>query len=83
MLAFVASAMYWPLQGWRADLVDDRRILRWFIIGLQGALLFRVVLVEHFLLDGASCSYAPAQGMIVTLIPILALGMSLVPMLFD
>lgn len=83
MLAFVASAMYWTLKGWRADLVDDRRILRWFIIGVQGALIFSVVFVENFLLDGASSSYATAQAIIVTSIAFLAMGMLLVAMRFD
>ncbi len=82
-LAFVASAMYWTLKGWRADLVDDRRILRWFIIGVQGALIFSVVFVENFLLDGGSSSYATAQTIIVSLIAVLATGMLLVAMRFD
>jgi AraC-like DNA-binding protein len=82
-LAFVASAMYWTLKGWRADLVDDRRILRWFIIGVQGALIFSVVFVENFLLDGGSSSYATAQAIIVSSIAFLAMGMLLVAMRFD
>ena len=82
-LAFVASAMYWTLKGWRADLVDDRRILRWFIIGVQGALIFSVLFVENFLLDGGSSSYATAQTIIVSSIAILAMGMLLVAMRFD
>lgn len=83
MLAFVASAIYWTLKGWRADLVDDRRIFRWFIIGVQGALIFTVVFVENFLLDGGSNSYATAQAIIVGSIAILAMGMLLVAMRFD
>lgn len=82
-LAFVASAMYWTLKGWRADLVDDRRILRWFIIGVQGALIFSVMFVENFLLDGGSNSYAAAQTIIVSSIAFLAMGMLLVAMRFD
>lgn len=82
-LAFVASAMYWTLKGWRADLVDDRRILRWFIIGVQGALIFSVVFVENFLLDGGSSSYATAQTIIVSAIAFLATGMLVVAMRFD
>ena len=50
-LLFVGFAIFWTLRGWRADLVDDRRILRWFIIGVQGALIFSVVFVENFLLE--------------------------------
>jgi AraC-like DNA-binding protein len=82
-LTFVASAMYWTLKGWRADLVDDRRILRWFIIGVQGALIFSIVFVENFLLDGGSSSYATAQAIIVSSIAFLAMGMLLVAMRFD
>ena len=29
-LIFVIFAIYWTLKGWSADLVADRRILRWF-----------------------------------------------------
>ena len=82
-LAFVASAMYWTLKGWRADLVDDRRILRWFIIGVQGALIFSVLFAENFLLDVGSSSYATAQVIIVSLIALLAMSMLLVAMRFD
>ncbi len=83
MLAFVASAIYWTLKGWRADLVDDRRILRWFIIGVQGALIFAVVFVENFLLEAGSSTYATAQAIIVGSIAFLAMGMLLVAMRFD
>ena len=82
-LAFVASAMYWTLKGWRTDLVYDRRILRWFIIGVQGAMIFSVLFVESFLLDGDSASYAIAQTIIVNSIAFLAMGMLLVAMRFD
>ena len=82
-LVFVASAMYWTLKGWRADLVDDRRILRWFIIGVQGALIFSVLFAENFLLDVGLSSYATAQVIIVSLIAFLAMGMLLVAMRFD
>ena len=82
-LVFVGVAIYWTLKGWRADLVDDRRVLRWFIIGVQGALIFSVVLVENFLLEADSTSYPTEQAAIVFAIAILALGMLLVAMRFD
>lgn len=82
-LTFVASAMIWTLKGWGADLVDDRRILRWFIIGVQGALIFSVVFVESFLLDGSSNSYATAQTIIVSSVAFLVMGMLLVAMRID
>jgi AraC-like DNA-binding protein len=82
-LVFVGFAIFWTLKGWRADLVDDRRVLRWFIIGVQGALIFTVVFVENFLLDGDSAEYAGEQSAIVYVIALLALGMLLVALRFD
>ena len=82
-LLFVACAIYWTLKGWRADLVDDRRILRWFIIGVQGTLIFAVVFVENFLIEGGSSSYAAAQSIIVSVIAFVVLTMLLVAMHFD
>lgn len=82
-LAFVGFAIYWTLKGWRADLVEDRRVLRWIIIGVQGALIFSVIFVENFLLDGGSTSYAIEQAVIITAIAILTLAMVLVAMRFD
>lgn len=82
-LLFVGFAIFWTLKGWRADLVEDRRMLRWFIIGLQGALIFAVVFVENFLLSGGSASNATELAVIVYAIAILTLGMLLVAMRFD
>jgi len=82
-LSFVGFAMYWTLKGWRADLADDRRILRWFIIGVQGALLFSVVFVEGFLLEGGSRDNANERAVIIYAVALLALGMLLVALRFD
>lgn len=83
MLVFVASAIYWTVKGWQADLVDDRRVLRWFTIGVQGALIFTVVFVENFMLEVGSSAYATVQPILVSVIALLALGMLLVAMRFD
>ena len=82
-LAFVAAAIYWTLKGWRADLVDDRRALRWFIIGVQGGLIFIVAFVENFLLESGSNGYATAQAVIVGSIAVIATLMLLAAMRFD
>jgi len=82
-LIFVIFAIYWTLKDWSADLVADRRILRWFIIGLQGALIFTVIFVENFLVDGGSTENATAQSFIVYAIALLTLGMLLVTLRFD
>ena len=83
MLVFVGFAIYWTLKGWHADLVEDRRILRWVIIGVQGALIFAVVFVENFLLTGGSNSSSSGQAIIVFVIAIFTFGMLLVTMRFD
>lgn len=82
-LLFVGFAVYWTMKGWRADLVDDRRILRWFIIGVQGALIFTVVFVENFLLESGSSDTGTARVFIVYAVALLALGMLLVALRFD
>lgn len=82
-LAFAGCAIYWTLKGWRADLVDDRRILRWFIIGVQGALLFGVVFAENFLLEDASPAAAVGEAALVHAIAALTLCMLLAAMRFD
>ncbi len=82
-LVFVGFAMYWTLKGWRADLVDDRRVFRWFIIGVQGALIFTIVFVENFMLPGGSPNNATEQAVIVYAIALLTLGMLLVALRFD
>ena len=83
MLFFVGCAIYWTLKGWRADLVEDRRVLRWFIIGMQGGLIFTVVFVENFLLANGSSANATVQALIVYVIAFLMLGMLLVAIRFD
>ena len=82
-LVFVAFAIYWTVKGWRADLVADRRILRWFIIGLQGALIFSVVFLENFWLVGGSESNAGGQAIIVYSLALLTLCMLVVALRFD
>ena len=82
-LTFIGFAIYWTLKGWRADLVDDRRILRWFTISVQGVLIFVVAFVEVFLLDSDSTGYANNQAFIVYATAILTLGMVFVALRFD
>ena len=82
-LFFVTLAIYWTLKGWRNDLVEDRRMFRWFIIGLQGALLFSVVAVENFLLPGGSVSNATEQAVIIYAVAFLTLGMLVAALRFD
>ena len=76
------------MKGWRADLVQDRRALRWFIIGAQGWLIFSVFFTENFLLtmlvnDMESPVYILAQTVIVCSIAVIALCMLVAAMRFD
>lgn len=82
-LGFVGLAIYWTMSGWRADLVEDRRIFRWFVIGVQGALIFFVLFLESFLVSGGTRANAGIQAVTVYAIATLALAMLLVSMKFD
>ncbi|MCY4356353.1 MAG: hypothetical protein OXD01_02415 [Gammaproteobacteria bacterium] len=82
-LLFVGFALYWTLKGWQADLVEDRWIFRWLIIGVQGVLIFIIVLAENFLLPGGSINDATGQALIVYTIAALTLVMLLAAMRSD
>ena len=82
-LLFVGFAIFWTLNGWSADLVEDRRALRWMIISLQGALIFIVVVVENFLVTFGSIDVAEAQFVLISAIAILVTAMVIATMRFD
>lgn len=82
-LLFVGFAIYWTVKGWRADLVEDRRALRWMIISLQGGLIFFVVLIENFLLASGSINDSQAQLVLVSAIAVLVTAMLVATMQFD
>src|SRR5580704_6649315 len=48
-LLFVACALYWMLRGWRTDLVEARRRLRWTFLLIVGTFMFFVILLERLL----------------------------------
>ncbi|MBL4820747.1 MAG: AraC family transcriptional regulator [Gammaproteobacteria bacterium] len=82
-LVFIGFAFYWTLKGWRSDLVEDRRVLRWLIISLQGGLIFTVIVVENFLLPFDTINDALAQMLLVSAIAVLLLTMLLATMQFE
>ncbi|GJM14567.1 MAG: hypothetical protein DHS20C12_29700 [Pseudohongiella sp.] len=82
-LIFVGLAIYWTLKGWQSDLVQDRRALRWLIVGLQGGLIFFIMFAENFLLDSNSASYATAQGLIFCSIAFISLTTLIAAMSID
>lgn len=82
-LLFVGFAIFWTLNGWRADLVEDRRALRWMIISLQGALIFFVVVVENFLVVFGSIDPVEAQFVLISAIAILVTAMLVATMQFN
>jgi AraC-like DNA-binding protein len=53
-LLFVGCALYWMVQGWRADLVEARRKLRWIFLLIVGTFMFFAILLERLLLPWAS-----------------------------
>lgn len=48
-LLFVGCALYWMLRGWRTDLVEARRKLRWIFLLIVGMFMFLAVLLERLL----------------------------------
>jgi AraC-like DNA-binding protein len=53
-LLFVAYGLYWTLSDWRADLVEDRRLLRKIFIVIVGTFVFAMVLGERLLIPWQS-----------------------------
>jgi AraC-like DNA-binding protein len=53
-LLFVGCALYWMLRGWRTDLVEARRKLRWIFLLIVGTFMFFAVLLERLLVPWGS-----------------------------
>jgi AraC-like DNA-binding protein len=49
-LVFVGCALYWMIRGWRADLVEARRKLRWVFLLIVGTFMFFAILLERLLI---------------------------------
>lgn len=55
-LMFVSLGIAWIVGGWRADLIEHRRKLRWTFLLLFGSLVFVMVLLERLLLPWRDAS---------------------------
>jgi AraC-like DNA-binding protein len=53
-LSFVGCALYWMLRGWRTDLVQARRNLRWIFLAIVGTFIFVAILMERLLIPWGS-----------------------------
>lgn len=49
-LLFVGCALFWMVEGWRTDLVEARRKLRWIFLLIVGTFMFFAILLERLLL---------------------------------
>src|SRR5271163_2471247 len=49
-LLFVGCALYWMVRGWRTDLVEVRRTLRWIFLSIVGTFIFVEILMERVLI---------------------------------
>jgi AraC-like DNA-binding protein len=49
-LLFVGCALYWMIRGWRADMVEARRQLRWVFLLIVGTFMFFAILLERLLI---------------------------------
>ncbi|MDP1930066.1 MAG: helix-turn-helix domain-containing protein [Gammaproteobacteria bacterium] len=82
-LFFAAFAVYWTARGWRSDLVESRRFLRWVIVSVQGGLILMIVFLENYLLNSASPLYGGIQRTIVYVIAAITFVMVLSLLKFD
>lgn len=82
-LFFAAFAVFWTARGWRSDLVESRRFLRWVIVSVQGGLILMIVFLENYLLNSASPLYADIQRGIVHVIAAITFLMVLSLLKFD
>jgi len=82
-LFFAVFAVFWSARGWRTDLVETRRFLRWVIIIVQGGLILAVVFLENYLLSSASARYAQTQALITYVITAVTLATLMALLRFD
>lgn len=71
-LLFVGCALYWMLRGWRADLVEARRKLRWVFLLIVGTFIFFAILLERLMLPWDSIAMFHVHGAFSILQSILA-----------
>lgn len=80
---FVLIALYWILRGWRADLVEDRRLLRAAIFALV-AVLFLGIVSSNLYLMRADPDLIPRVGGATTYLSALAyFALALICLRFD
>jgi AraC-like DNA-binding protein len=73
-LLFVGCALYWMLRGWRADLVEARRRLRWVLLVIVGTFIFVEILLERLLIPWNSMTTLYAHIALSILQTLLAVG---------
>lgn len=49
--AFGLAALYWIFKGWRVDLVESRRMMRWFFLGGVSFMYFGVTALELAMIE--------------------------------
>src|ERR1700761_4299063 len=62
--AFAFLALYWAARGWRADLDEDRRVLRGLFLIVVGGLSFGISVTELCLVKAPYSSRAPFDNII-------------------
>jgi AraC-like DNA-binding protein len=75
-LLFVAYALFWLLRGWRADLVEARRRLRWIFLIVVGTFIFTDILLERLFIpwDSIAAFYVHiALSILQTVLAVVAL----------
>lgn len=80
-LLFVSVGICWIVGGWRSDLIESRRSLRWVFLFLFGSLVFVMVLLERLLLPWRDASIFRAHVVLSLLGACLSAGAVVVALL--
>ncbi|MCB1672612.1 MAG: AraC family transcriptional regulator [Pseudomonadales bacterium] len=82
-LFFVSLALFWTLKGWSDDLVQERRLLRWLSVSLQGLMVFIVLVIENLLVANGVIDMEQARLLTVSTITCVLTAILLASMKID
>jgi AraC-like DNA-binding protein len=81
--AFALLALYWAASGWRADLVESRRLLRGLFLAVVGGLSFGINATELYLVDAPYASRAAFDNVVTLVLAVGYVTLALTVLRFD
>lgn len=80
---FALCALYWIVNGWRADLVASRRLLRWVFLGVLGGLYLGINTAETLLARAGPAARLPWDNVITIVLATSSLLLAVLSLRFD